>query len=298
MSKQKSEVVILEKDVNKESDNTVIIKSSKPTQNSEKVSSQQFLKLAKKFAIDGALLPEDKQMLIEDRTVKRARLSQLRKQKNIESITQKTLSYCADFELGQRTDHDWLSRYIALSEEVSNPTMQDLWAKILSGELTKPGSFSFKALQVFRDMSIYDAKLLAKACSLAIKEPNKKGIRLISGIYQQPGMFNFFSKQRQQHCNLSNFGLNYTDLLALAENHLIYIQESESSLIGKGEVLQFNYNGLTLTLMAKKANVSLQFYKFTPIGAELAHLISDKSNDEFFEYLKNKLGYYFLINGD
>ncbi len=76
------------------------------------------------------------------------------------------------------------------------------------------------------------------------------------------------------------------------------MQESESNLINKGETLQFSYNGLTLKLIAKKANVSIQFYKFTPLGAELAHLISDKSNDEFFEYLKNKLEVYFDIGSD
>jgi len=299
VSKDKSDVVILEKDVKNDGDNTAIVKSNKSTQNStEAGASQQFLKLAKRFVIDGALLPEEKQMLIEDRTVKRARLSQLRKQQNIENIMQKTLSYCASFEIGQRTDHDWFTRYIALSEEVSNPTMQDLWAKILAGELTKPGSFSFKALQVFRDMSIYDAKLLAKACSLAIKDPNKKNIRLITGAYQQPGLFNFFSKQRQQYCNLSHYGLNYADLLALSENHLIYLQESESSLLSKDDSLQFTYNGLALKLTAKKSNICLQFYKFTPLGAELAHLISDKSNDEFFEHLKNMLTHYFVVNRD
>ncbi|ALO33564.1 hypothetical protein CMT41_01685 [Colwellia sp. MT41] len=293
MNKEKSTVLVPEKDA----DDTLIVTTNKSSHTPDETAvSQQFFKLAKKFAIDGSLFPEDKQMLIEDRTAKRARLCQLRKQKNIENIMQKTLAYCADFEIGQRTDLDWFSRYIALSEEVSNPSMQDLWAKILAGELTKPGTFSFKALQVFRDMSIFDAKLLAKACALAIKDPNKKGIRLITGAYQQPGLFNIFSKQRQLYCNLSHYGLNYADLLALSENHLIYLQESESSLINKGDVLQFTYNGLPLKLTAKKSNICLQFYKFTPLGAELAHLISDKSNDDFFEHLKSKLTQYFVIN--
>ncbi len=299
MNKEKSEVVILEKDVNEESEVTVITKSTKSAQSSAEVDvSQPFLKLAKRFVIDGGLVADEKQMLIEDRTTKRVRLNLLRKQQNIENIMQKTQHYCANAEIRQKTDHDWFSRYIALSEEVSNPTMQDLWAKILAGELIKPGSFSFKALQVFRDMSIYDAKLFAKACSLAVKDSNKKGIRIISGAYQQPGLFNFFSKQRQQFCNLSHYGLNYADLLALAENHLIYLQESESSMMGKGEHLNFNYNGLALKLTAEKANVSLQFYKFTPLGTELAHLISDKSNNEFYEHLKGILGHFFLIGGD
>ena len=284
MSAGKSEIV----ENDKSSDNKAVAGSA----------SSAFFKLAKKFAIDGGLISEDEQMLIEDRTLKRGRLTQLRKQRNIENIIQKTLSYCANSEIGQRTDFDWFNRYIALSEEVSNPTMQDLWAKILAGELSKPGTFSFKALKLFRDMSIHDAKLLAKACSLAIKDPNQQSIRLITGAYQQPRFFNFFSKQRQQYCNLSHYGLNYADLLALSENHLIYLQESESNLINKDEVLQFTYNGYPLLLTAKQSGVCLQFYKFTPLGTELAHLISDKSNDDFYAHLRNRLSYYFTVDTD
>ncbi|MEI6895140.1 MAG: TIGR03899 family protein [Colwellia sp.] len=299
MSLNKPEIVGNGQDVQHGEDEAGIVTSNKSRQNSsEESSSLQFFKLAKQFSIDGALLAENNKTLIEDRTVKRARLSQLRKQKNIETIMQITLGYCANFDIGQRTDLDWFSRYVAISEEVSNPIMQDLWAKILAGELNKPGTFSFKALKAFRYMSISDAKLLAKACSLAIKDPNKKNIRLITGTYQKPSLFNFFSKQRQQNFNLSQFGLNYADLLALSENHLIYSQESESSLISKGDILQFTFNGSSIKLTAKKSDVCLQFYKFTPLGTELAHLISDKPSDDFFEHLKNKFRHFFLVGGD
>ena len=264
----------------------------------ESASSQQFLKLAKQFAIDGALLPSDKQMPIEDRSNKRERLSHLRKQQNIESIIKKTLTYCANHDIRARTDYDWFNRYIGLAEDVSNPTMQDLWAKILAGELAKSGSFSYKALKTFRDMGIIDAKLLAKACSLALKDLSKKNIRLISGAYQQPGLLNFFSKTRQSQINLSQFGLNYADLLTLAENHLIYLQESESSIMDKEEKLNFTFNGLPLKLSAQKDKVCLQFYKFTPLGTELANLITDKPNEEFFTYLKKQLNQHFNINSD
>lgn len=298
MSQDNSGIVVRDQDRHEGAGEDIVVTNIKTNQHSaEGNSSSYLLKLAKKFVIDGALIPQDKQMLIEDRVVKRERLLLLRKQENIESIMQKTLGYCASIEIGKKTDLDWLSRYIALSEDVSNPTMQDLWAKILAGELTKPGAFSFKTLKVFRDMSIYDAKLLAKACSLAVKDPDKKSIRLITGTYQKPGLVNFFSKQRQQYCNLSHYGLNHADLLALSESHLIYMQESESNLINKGEVIHFNYHGSPVKLTAKKSDVCLQFYKFTPLGTELAQLISDKSNDKFFEHLKSRLTHHFLING-
>jgi uncharacterized repeat protein (TIGR03899 family) len=174
--------------------------------------------------------------------------------------------------------------------------MQDLWAKILAGELARPGSFSLKTLKVFRDMSIVDAKLLAKACSLTVKDQSKKNIRIISGTYQKPGLFNFLNKNRECYVNLSQFGLNYADILSLADNHILYQQESESSIMNTEESINFNYNGTPLKLTSKKPNIALQFYKFTPIGAELANLISDKPNDEFFDLLKQKLSCYFEIN--
>lgn len=258
---------------------------------------KQFFKITQQFGVEAPLLPVEKQMPIEDRSNKRERLANLRKQENIEAIMEKTYSFCANKSIDKRADLDWFNRFTMLAEDISNKTMQDLWAKILFGELTRPGSYSLKALKVFRDMSIVDAKLLAKACSLAVKDQSKKNIRLISGTYQQPGLFNFFSKERQKHINLSHFGLNYADILLLADNNLIFRQESESNMMASGESVNFYYNGLALKLQAKKPNIAIQFYKFTPIGTELANLISDKPNDDFFAVLKQQLSHHFEILG-
>ncbi len=256
----------------------------------------QLLHLAKYFALDGAMKPDNKQMPIEDRAKKRERLSHLRKQQNMESIMQKTLAYCSESDVVNRTDQDWFNSYISLAEDVSNGTMQDLWAKILAGEIYQPGTYSLKALQVFRNMSIGDAKLLAKACSLAIKDQSRKNIRLISGCYQKPGLFNIFDKNREKNISLSQFGLNYSDLLTLADNHLIFIQESETNLLPRNEQLYFNYNGLSFLMTAKKANCILRFYKFTPIGVELAHLIGDKPDSSYHDVLKQQLSHHFSVS--
>ena len=90
-------------------------------------------------------------------------------------------------------------------------------------------------------------------------------------------------------------GLNNSDLLDLAENHLVFIQESETNLLNKNEQLKFNYNGLSFSMSAKKANCILRFYKFTPIGVELAHLIGDKPDTTYHEYLSQQLSHHFTI---
>lgn len=294
MKKDKMPVIIVEQPNDNET--SLPIESKEQQKNkTELPTNKPFFKIVQLFGIEAPLLPIEKQMPLEDRSNKRERLESLRKQENIEAIMEKTFAFCANKPIDKKPDLDWFNRYIKLAENVSNKTMQELWAKILAGELSRPGLYSLKALKVFRDMSIVDAKLLAKACSLAVKDSSKKNIRIISGSYQQPGLINFFNKDRQQHVNLSHFGLNYADILSLADNNLIFKQESESSMMIKGETLNFFYNGLPLKLSCKKANIAIQFYKFTPIGTELANLITDKPNNEFYSVLKQQLGHHFEV---
>jgi uncharacterized repeat protein (TIGR03899 family) len=291
----KNSVIVIDEPNSGESNLTIEEGKSKK-KSTESATHKQFFKMTQQFGLEAPLLPIEKQMPVEDRSIKRERLSILRKQENIEAIMEKTFAFCANKSIDKRPDLDWFNRYITLAEDVSNNTMQDLWAKIFAGELSRPGSYSLKALKVFRDMSIVDAKLLAKACSLAVKDQSKKNIRIISGTYQQPGLFNFFAKDRQVHVDLSHFGLNYADILSLADNNLIYKQESESSMMASGETLNFYYNGSPLKLSCKKPNIAIQFYKFTPIGTELANLISDKPNDDFFTVLKQQLRHHFNLS--
>jgi uncharacterized repeat protein (TIGR03899 family) len=257
-------------------------------------SQKQLLLLAKKFSIEGALLPTDKQMPLEDRTAKRIRSVQCIKQENLESILKKSLAYFNEESISDKIDQDWFNSFLALAEDVSNNTMQGLWAKILSGEVAQPGSFSLKALQVFRSMSIYDAKLFAKACALACNS-QKNNYRILSGCYQKPSLFNIFSRQRQQVINLNQFSLSFNEILLLADNALLFKQESETGLLEKGSSLAFNFNGLPLNISVRTSNCVINFYKFTPVGTELAKLIADTPNKEYFQILKNKLSALFQL---
>jgi len=256
----------------------------------------QLLTLAKKFDVDGAFIATDKQMPLEDRTRKRERKENLRKQQNLEAIMQRAVQYCSDQQIADRADQDWFTSFIGLCENISNKTMQDLWAKILAGEISSPGSFSLKSLKSFRTMSVFEAKLLAKACALSVKDSSRKNVRIISGGYQKPGLFNFFSKNREHKINLNQFGLSYAEILTLADNHLIFLQETETAAFNKGDGPKFSFHGVNLQLTALKKEAVLCFYKFTPIGAELAQLISDNPEQSFLQTLKTKLGSLFSFN--
>jgi uncharacterized repeat protein (TIGR03899 family) len=266
----------------------------KKSTNTAASAQMQLLGLAKQFIVDGAFISAEKQMPLEDRSKKRERINELRKQQNLEVIMQKTMQYCSNSQISDRADQDWFNCFIDLAEGISNKTMQELWAKILAGEISSPGSFSLKSLQAFRTMSITEAKLLAKACSLAVRD-NTKNVRIISGAYQIPSLFNFFSKHREHKINLNQFGLSYAELLTLADNHLLFIQETESTPYNKGEKLHFSANGQSLNFIAQKKDTVLNFYKFTPIGTELAQLISDNSAPQYLQAMKTQLKAFFSI---
>jgi len=260
-------------------------------------SQKQLLVLARKFSLDAALLPENKQAPLEDRSYRRKKLDELRQQQNMEAIILRAIQYCSDGTIANKADQDWFSSFVTLAEGISNNTMQDLWAKILAGEISQPGTFSLKTLKAFRTMSIAEAKLLAKVCSLAVTDARKKNIRLINGAYQTPKLFNFFSRERQQRIDLNQVGLSYADILTLADNHLLFEQETESHALAKGEKLLFNYNGKQLSFVAKKADCILTFYKFTPIGTELAHLVADNIDNDYLAALKTQLAENFTVDG-
>jgi len=261
------------------------------------VSSQrQLLVLAKTFCIEGGIISTENQSPIEDRVVKRKRYSEFRSQKNLEEIIQKSIPLCSKDEIPDRTDQDWFNSFIELAKGIGNKTMQDLWAKILAYEISKPGSFSLKTLQTFRTMSIYDAKLLAKVAKYVVKEPQNKAIRILSGVYQQPGLLNFFDKNREHKINLNQYGISYSDLMALADNNILFLQEAETGLIEKEQSLNFMASGQSIKLTAKKTNCVLSFYKFTPIGTELLSLINDKSDNSFIDSLRKELSHHFALD--
>jgi uncharacterized repeat protein (TIGR03899 family) len=257
---------------------------------------RQLLGLAAKFNVEGGLVADNKKIPLQDRTQIRVQKDLLRKQQNIEAIIKCSVQYCSNQQVVDRADHDWFCRFIDLCNNISNKTMQDLWAKILAGEMASPGSFSYKSLKAFQTMSMIEAKLFAKACSLSIKDHSRQSMRIISGGYQPPNLLNFFKKNRNIKLNLSHFGLTYAELLTLADNQLIFIQETETTTFATGEGLQLNFHGTNLQLTAKKNQAVLCFYKFTPIGAELAQLISDNPDQSYFSAIKAKLAPLFSIS--
>ena len=73
-------------------------------------------------------------------------------------------------------DHDWTARFFNDVQDVSSEEMQHLWARILVGEVERPGSTSTRTLSVLKDMNKRVAQIFSWFCTLCIySEWNRHG---------------------------------------------------------------------------------------------------------------------------
>lgn len=67
-------------------------------------------------------------------------------------------------------DPDFATRFFECAQDISNVDMQLLWAKLLAGEVQRPGQFSLRTLDTLRNLSVGEAKLFAEVCNYVAAE--------------------------------------------------------------------------------------------------------------------------------
>ena len=110
---------------------------------------------------------------IEVRAIERLRKREVRRQQNIESIALKALDALPppDQISAEPVSEDWTSRFFEECQDISGEQMQQIWARLMAGQVARPGSFSPRTLSVVRDLTKYDANLFAKLCGCSWSFP-------------------------------------------------------------------------------------------------------------------------------
>ena len=68
----------------------------------------------------------------------------------------------------QEPDHDWTARFFNDVQDVSSEEMQQLWAKVLAGEVERPASISIRSLGILRNLDQASAQIFQVLCSCAM----------------------------------------------------------------------------------------------------------------------------------
>ena len=99
-------------------------------------------------------------------------------------------------------------RWISEASNVSDETLQGLWARLLAGELESPGSVSNDTMSIARDLNKDRAEEFQKLCSAAL-------------CYQDGSPMIVMSCGNPGTSSLGPFGLSYDVLMRLAHHRLI-----------------------------------------------------------------------------
>ena len=128
---------------------------------------------------------------LEDRANERVKSRELQRQENLESMTAQAAQLMPEDVSEQPVEPDWVAEFLNNSQDVSDEQMQSVWARILAGEVTKPGSFSRRTLAVVRTMSKLDADLFTRFCILVWEYEQHVGRRSILPLFPFTALPNF-----------------------------------------------------------------------------------------------------------
>ncbi|MEZ4357841.1 MAG: DUF2806 domain-containing protein [Eubacteriales bacterium] len=185
----------------------------------------------------------------------RVQFQEIKKQINIENVISEAYLKIKEEEQvsNDKVDEDWITRFFNYAGEVSNNEMQIIWGSILSGEIKQPGSFSLRTLEILRSISQKEAKIFHKVSAYAIKNLSQK----YHYIYKDDDL-------------LSKFGINFLDIVALADIGLLS-RDLVLSLDCKNKPTMFaKYNNWFIFLESNiDKTVSFSICKYTTVGEEL-----------------------------
>ena len=189
----------------------------------------------------------------------------IQKVENVEEIVSKAKQqFTADEQVPEEpVEQDWMNRFLNIAEEISDKDMQDIWGRILAGEIKKPKSYSLRTLEVMRNMSKDEAMSLMKASTFQV------ALDLVS---TEP-----FALGLMEQISLEDIGVVCGDELV------------RTFTIPTSGTISFELNRKARINVYAPAGIKIKFkgLKLTKAGQEIFTLIQEHDYDIFYTNLSN-----------
>ncbi len=216
----------------------------------------------------------------------RIQVREARRQRNLESIIGKAVPLLPASTSQEEFDEDWLAEFANDAQDVSNETMQSLWARILAGQAVKQGSFSRRTLQAVRVLSQGDAKSFTHFCSY---------------VWSMNGTYCHYAPVAVDSEVLAKEGLTFGNMLHLQSIGLV------TEIGGFGGRRGFGDTGVHLSLetgpqraeyhgrrfegevLSEAPKPALSVVPLTPVGEELVPIAGAKPSPAYLDYCLDRL---------
>ncbi len=180
-------------------------------------------------------------------------------QLNTEAIVEQALLLLPETVSNLPVSEDWRRKFFLEAENICDQDLQLLWGKVLAGEVTSPGSYSLRTLEVLKHLSKEEAELFRQACALAFTD----------GWILKPGA--------DINKMFDSYGLNYNAMLTLRDAGLLFegdtLHKDWSFLVNVPTVVLSN-NGIYMQISGANLHTQrIPSLTFTRAGRELQNLL-------------------------
>lgn len=222
--------------------------------------------------VEGLDVSSGKAQQLYKNTCNRLLFQEMKKQQNIEKIVKKAEKIIRDTEniSDEPVSQDWVTRFINSIEDVSEVKMQDIWSKILAGEIKSPKTFSLRTLDALTKISREEAELFEELCGFCV---NLRGTLAIIN---------------DENLN-KRFHIAYEKVLLLSECGLIDSSTfiSITNVINRDMPFNMIYgNKIIWGYTDTEVGIKTPIYKLTSIGIQLYKIIKVVVNEEYLNAIE------------
>lgn len=182
-------------------------------------------------------------------------------------------------------DFDWYIRFFDSVGNVSNAEMQELWARILAGEINNQGLFSFRTMETLRNMNQEEAMLFQKIVPLVLTQ--KSGLKFIINTSEElnEDVNKEYGFEKQDFIILEECGI----ISPIRENDIIYLDEPLSGFWNGKIFTKIKYIVLDDILDRCKHTYKYKTYTLTQAACQLLSVLDEAPNNEYLIKVSNKL---------
>jgi hypothetical protein len=206
---------------------------------------------------------------LAERAKNRLDVNETKRQLNLEQIGTIALQLLPKNAVPEKINIDWLDHFIISSQDTGEQYLRNIWANILSQEATKPGRFSKRTLDYFKNFSVDDCKLFEKFLPFIFKHND-------TAIFYNP-FYRDFIKFRDE------FDFSYLDFFHLTAIGIIIGNFAELR-VDIGKHLEYYYFDKKIRIYNENNQPQIiTAYMLTEVGSQLANIVDAVGYNEFLD---------------
>lgn len=203
---------------------------------------------------------------LEQRTKNRLLYEEMKRQQNVEAVIANAYSELTGKETVSEkpVDEDWKNCFFNIAKDISSDDMRRIWGRILASEISTPGSFSMRTLDVIRSISRVEAEEFQRIAPAVMRTGNDLFVPSSEDL-------------------LDKYGIRYSSILALDECGLLVL--NKSGILHKIQQSVIFTKNMIMILESRDEStkeIGHGAYLLTKAGRELFGILNVESNIDFF----------------